>query len=199
MANRHHIVTDPFTSNLIRIKAAQLCRRRDFSKSDAEDLQQSMLVQLLEKCHLYDPARGSVEAFVTTVINSCVRMELRRRDCLKRSGERAAVSLERTPIECDGDSVPLKACIRDDDLRRKTGAGVRTPIDSLELSEAVAHAFRQLSRDDQELLMHIAEKGVASASREWTKRRGRTVSRRQVYNELAKMRDRFKASGLGPD
>lgn len=199
MTNHHPLVTDPFTSNLIRIKAAQLCRRRDFSKSDAEDLQQSMLLYLLQKCHLYDPARGTLEAFVITVINSYIGMELRRRHCLKRSGERAAVSLERTPIEREGDSVPLKACIREDDLRRKTGAGTRPPIDSLELSEAVAHAFRQLSRDEQELLMHIAEKGVSSAARRWSEREQQPVSRRQVYNALARMRKRFEDAGLGPE
>ncbi|MEL6740295.1 MAG: hypothetical protein AAFP26_06535 [Planctomycetota bacterium] len=43
MAQGHPVVSDPFTAKLTRIKAAQLCRRRDFSRSDYDDLSQGMV------------------------------------------------------------------------------------------------------------------------------------------------------------
>ena len=42
MAESHDVVSDPFTVTLIRIKARQLCRRSDFSRSDYDDLRQEL-------------------------------------------------------------------------------------------------------------------------------------------------------------
>lgn len=199
MAERHDVVSDPFTQSFIKIKAAQLCRRRDFSRSDRSDLQQGMLAYLVEKQHLFDPARGNVEAFVTQLVNTWIRIELRFRGRRKRLGNLIAISLERTFIEVDGDKESLDHIIAAADLDRRTGADVRDPIESLEVGEAVRHAFGRLKPGEKALLLFVAEHGVAGAAREWTRRAGRTVSRRQIENRLDRMRSRFEDAGLGTD
>jgi len=191
MAERHDVVSNPYTATLIRIKARQLCRRTDFSKSDFDDLRQEMLIYLLEKAHLFDPIRGNIEAFVTTVIKSWVGMELRRRDRLKRRAGHHASSLERTPIESDGDATTLGAVLRDSDLHRRTHANRADPIEQIDLGEAVARAVGNLTPNERSLLAHVAEHGVASTARE------RRVSRRQINNAIARMRARFEDAGLG--
>jgi hypothetical protein len=197
MAERHKVVTDPFTRTLIKIKAAQLCRRSDFSRSDYDDLRQGMLLYLLEKEHLFDPQRGTLEAFVTNAINTWVGLELRFRGRDKRRGNIEAISLEGTAIEFNGETDTLDALVGDADLQRRTHAHSRSPIDLLEIAEAVRHAFGNLTSAEQILLVHVAEHGVASTAREWTRRTRRKVSRRQVENAIARMRQRFEDSGLG--
>lgn len=197
MAESHRIVSESFTRTLIKIKAAQLCRRSDFSRSDYDDLRQGMLVYLLEKAHLFDPARGSLEAFVTNALNSWVKMELRFRSRMKRRGDLDAVSLEDTAVEFNGDADSLDAIVGEADQQRRTRSVPMSPIDLIDLGDAVRHALAQLSEEDQDLLRHVAKHGVAATAREWSRRRGADVSRRRIENAVARMRQRFEDAGLG--
>lgn len=191
MAERHDIVSDPFTVTLIRIKAHQLCRRSDFSRSDYDDIRQSMCLYLLEKAHLFDPVRGNLEAFVTNAINTWVGMELRYRERDKRRESYKAVSLERTPVECDGDVTTLGQVLLEEDGWRLTQTDPQSPVEQLELREAVQRAMQNVQPEDRAILIHAAEHGVASAARAF----GR--SRRQVLNTLARARIHFEKAGLG--
>jgi hypothetical protein len=197
MADSHSIVTDPFTRTLIKIKAAQLCRRSDFSRSDYDDLRQSMALYLLEKAHLFDPDKGTMEAFVTNALNTWVGMELRFRARQKRCDGYGAVSLEGTTVEFDGETSTLDVLLHESDLERRTGRCSTSPFEVIDRDEAVHHAFSKLSPEEQELLKHVAEHGVSSAAREWSRRTGRDVSRRQIDNAIALMRVRFEEAGLG--
>lgn len=192
MAERRDIVSDPFTVALIRIKARQLCRRSDFSRSDYDDIRQSMRLYLLEKAHLFDPVRGNLEAFVTNAINTWVGMELRYRERDKRRESYKAVSLEGTPVECNGDVTTLGQVLLEEDGRRLTQTDPQSPIEQLELREAVQHAMQNVQPKDRAILIHAAEHGVASAARAFGQ------SRRQVLNTLARARIHFEKAGLGP-
>lgn len=192
MAERRDIVSDPFTVALIRIKARQLCRRSDFSRSDYDDIRQSMGLYLLEKAHLFDPVRGNLEAFVTNAINTWVGMELRYRERDKRRESYKAVSLEGTPVECNGDVTTLGQVLLEEDGRRLTQTDPQSPIEQLELREAVQHAMQNVQPKDRAILIHAAEHGVASAARAFGQ------SRRQVLNTLARARIHFEKAGLGP-
>jgi len=185
------IVSDPFTVALIRIKARQLCRRSDFSRSDFEDLRQSLRLYLLEKAHLFDPVRGNLEAFVTNVINTWVGMELRYRERDRRRESSKAVSLERTAVECDGDITTLGAVLVEEDGRRLTQHDPLSSVEHLELREAVQHAMQNLDPEDRTILIHVAEHGVASAARAFSR------SRRQVLMAMARTRVPFEKAGLG--
>lgn len=193
MTIRHDVVTHAFTTTFINNKAAQLCRRSDVPRADHEDLQQEMLLYLSKKAHLFDPARGNIEAFVTMAIKSWVGMEFRRRHRLKRRAELYALSIERTPIEQDGDATTLSAVLQDADLHRRRQLKASDPKEQLELAEAVAHAISTLTLHENQLLVHVAEHGVASATRK------HDISRRQIKNALTRMRTHFEDAGLGVD
>lgn len=139
MAKGSDVVTDPFTQTLIKIKAAQLCRRTDFSRSDRDDLKQGMLLYLVEKAHLFDPARGNLEAFVTNAVNTWVGMEMRFRGREKRRGNLSAISLEGTILEFDGESDTLGALLSEADLRRRTHRTPASPIERIDIANAARH------------------------------------------------------------
>lgn len=191
MATRHDVVTHPFTVDFIRIKARQLCRRSDVSRSDQDDMQQEMRLYLWKKAHLFDPGRGNVEAFVTTAINSWVGMHLRGLDRIKRRGEARAISLERTLMENDGDVTALGAVVTEADRDRRHHAASSDPADSYDLHDAIDHALGHMTRQERSLLEYVSEHGVSAAART------RKVSRRQIYNALERMRSRFEDAGLG--
>ncbi|MBN2583216.1 MAG: sigma-70 family RNA polymerase sigma factor [Planctomycetes bacterium] len=192
-SSRDALVSHPFTVNLIRIKARQLCRRSDFSRSDLDDLQQEMRLYLLEKAHLFDAVRGNLEAFVTRTVGTWVAMQLRYRNRTKRRESFKALSLERTPVEYEGGTTSLGAVLLEEDGRRLSRTYPISDIERFELHEAMAHALQNLTSEDRAIIAHVAEHGVASAAREFD------VSRRQVLNAMARARESFEKSGLGPD
>lgn len=190
MANSHEIVTHPFTITLIRIKAAQLCRRSDFSRSDRDDLQQEMELYLLRKAHLFDSERGNIEAFVTTSINSWVGMTLRFRARDKRRPGLHAFSLEGTEIDNDGEADTLAAVLSAADLARRTQHDRLTPSELIDLRDCLHSVLAALSPSERALVALVADRGVAGAAR------ARKVSRRQIENAMARIRARFDDEGL---
>jgi len=190
MANSHKIVTHPFTITLIRIKAAQLCRRSDFSRSDRDDLQQEMELYLLRKAHLFDSERGNIEAFVTTSINSWVGMTLRFRARNKRRPGLHAVSLEGTEIDNDGEADTLAAILSAADLARRTQHHSLKASELVDLRDCLQSVLAALSPSERALVALVADRGVAGAAR------ARKVSRRQIENAMARIRARFDDEGL---
>lgn len=187
----YDLVTHPFTTTLIRIKASRLCRRHDFSRSDFDDLRQEMRLYLLEHAHQYDPARGNLDSYVKKAINTWVAMELRRRWRLKRCPDCNVVSLERTPVECDGDITSLGAVLMEDDGCRLLQTVIISNLDQFELKEALQHALAALDPFDRALLDQVAEQGVTRTARACG------ITRRQVEKVLARIREFFEKSGLG--
>jgi len=193
MLSRQDVVSNSFTITFIRIKARQLCRRADFSQSDYDDLRQNMRLYLIEKTHLFDSARGNLEAFVTNCINTWVAMRLRHRNRDKRRESYKAVSLERTAVECDGDITTLGKVLLEEDGRRLTQTCPISAVERFELSDAIEFAMQNLEPEDQALLIQVAEHGVTGAAKSLG------VSWRQVDNAMKRIRDLFKKAGLGPN
>jgi len=191
MASSHDVVSNPYAQSLIRIKARQLCRRADFSRSDLEDLHQEMKMYLLKVGHLFDPSRARMETFIARAINSCIAMILRDRRRDKRRIDVEHVSLEGTELPGDNGTFSLWAQLSTDDLSRRTGQSPVDPVDAIDSQDAFTWAMDQLSADDREIAALVMERGKAGAARE------RGVSRRQIDNALQRMRRHFEDAGLG--
>lgn len=194
-----YILNHPFTTELIKIKAHQLCRRRKFSPSDFNDVRQIMRGYLWQKSNLFNPNRGTLEAFVTTALNSCVAMIIRHRERIMRSGDFMAISLERTYVEHDGGADMLRSVIAEHEHQRRVNPTMPSAIEQLELRDAIEHALESLTPDERDLLQHVAEHGVLCAAREWSRREKRMVSRHQIERRVSQMRNRFADAGLGTD
>jgi len=193
MAESHPVVSHPYAATLIRIKARQLCRRTDFTRCEVEDLQQSMWAYLIEKAVLYDPARGNLEAFITTLVNTWVGMELRRRSREKRRQAHYNASLDTTMVKHEGDEVPLGATLGEADLLRRLGRQPESQTDRYVVREAILHAVKQLSAEQQELLADVLDSDITTAA----ERHG--VSPSTVRRRLNKMREAFRDAGFNQD
>ncbi len=186
------IASDPSIRILIKSKAAQLCRRSDFSRSDRDDLSQAMSLHLLQKAHLFDPGRGSLEAFVTQAIKKWIKIELRSRGRLKRRGDYATVSLS-TEVEHAGETDSLASLLDEDDRQRRMKRSRRTAEEMVNLRDAIQHVMGSLSPEQRELLQQVSQHGVSPTARD------RGVSRRQIENALKIIRCRFEDAGLGDE
>jgi RNA polymerase sigma factor (sigma-70 family) len=190
MASSHDIVSHPFAVTFIRIKARQLCRRCDFSRSDYDDLRQAMRLYLLQKAHLFDAERGNLESFITKTLKTWVAMRLRYQDREKRRDVHKTASLERTTVECDGEITRLGAALIEEDGQRLAQTQPLSSLDRLELRDALATVIKKLAPEDRKVLAHVAEYGARSAVRSLG------VSRRRVEKVMARVRELCESAGL---
>jgi DNA-directed RNA polymerase specialized sigma24 family protein len=186
MTSRIDILSHPFAANLIRRKAQQLCRRPGFSRSDEDDLKQGMLLYLWTASRLFNPARGTVEAFIVTAVRSWMDMEVRRRRAEMRFTGVPDSSLNSTLVDCGDDKFSaLVDLIGAADANRRLGREERDFLADLDLREAVAHVTSRLSQREMQFMRDVIDGGVAGAARK------RRVSRRQILAKLAAIRERF--------
>ncbi|QOJ16315.1 MAG: hypothetical protein HRU76_01340 [Phycisphaeraceae bacterium] len=125
--SRSDVVSNPFTADLIRRKAAFLSQTPGFTRSEEEDLRQEMALFLMTKQQLFDAGRGSVEAFVTSVVTSWIGMEVRRRKSRKRAAAsgpsrwtRPSPARTASPILCPGLSATRTVAAGPADRRSRT-------------------------------------------------------------------------------
>jgi len=152
-----------------------------------------MRLYLFQKAHLFDPTRGNIEAFVTNALKTWVAMELRYRKRGKRSESYRAVSLEGTPVECEGDVTCLGAVLLEEDGSRRLQVQTISPTEQFELREAINHVMVNLAPQDRELITSVVANGITATAR------ALGVSWRQVANAMARIRCEFEKAGLGVD
>ena len=183
-------VLTAYARSLIRFKAKQLARKRGFTKSDQEDLEQDLTAHLLAQAHHLDAKRGSANTFAARVIKSAIAMLLRDRHRQKRAAGFTAQSLEGTRTRSAEEVESLRDMLTEADLRRRIGTGA-CDQDRAELITAVGQAFQSLPPDLQDLCRRLIEGTAASLARELG------ISRRQVRNAIERIRLHFEAAGLG--
>ena len=193
-ATRPEVFSD-YARSLIRLKASQLSRRADFSRSDEEDIAQDLTLHLLSQAQHFDPSRAALKTFVTHVVNSCVAMILRERWRQKRVPDHGAEiqSLETTVDVPDEPPVALWATISVADIERRTGATSKLDAEVHDEAEALDHAMQSLSEEDRELCERLKVGSQSSVARDLE------ISRRKLRTLISNLRPHFERSGLGRD
>jgi len=147
-----------------------------------------MILHLIEKADGYDPSRGTPEAFVTLVVNTWIKQQLRFRGRQKRAGDLKTVSLSQPATSADGKT--LEDSVTPLDRMRRLGLAKRDPLRDLDDSNAIDSALAKLTPDDRSLLHAVIDGGVSAAARE------RGVSRGVIDRRLAAMRPVFEWAGF---
>jgi hypothetical protein len=192
MTSRSDIVSHPFTADLIRRKAMFLSRSAGFARAEEEDLRQEMRLFLLTKADLFDPSRGSIEAFATSVVTSWVGMEVRRRRSAKRRAAARTLSLDAYPPGDRKLRGALGARLIEADGGRRSGTSPRQPAEEAAIREEAMLVDALLTPDERMLLRDVAELGVTGAARK------RRVSRWRLLPRLEAIRARVLESTTRP-
>ncbi|HMN39501.1 MAG TPA: hypothetical protein PKE29_01555 [Phycisphaerales bacterium] len=85
---------DGYAQKLIEFKAAQLCKRPGFSRSDRQDIEQELWGFLHTRMPRFDATRASQNTFVARVINCGVVTIIRYHDAAKRAPGWSLMSLD---------------------------------------------------------------------------------------------------------
>jgi len=192
IAQDKDLVLTDYAKKLIRFKARQLCRRRDFRAEEPEDVQQDLWMAVVRARGQFDPAKASLNTFIDRVVNSAVAMLVRtreRRDQLQ--GPIGTESLDVATIR-NGHQPQLKAdSVTASDLSRRVGSQPRDESQQREICEAIACALAAMPKAQRRLCHRLMAGSVNSVSRQLG------ISRRQIRNRIAENRPYFEQFGLG--
>ncbi|GIW81358.1 MAG: hypothetical protein KatS3mg105_3488 [Gemmatales bacterium] len=191
--NRAHakefVLTD-YAKSLIKLKARQLSRRRDFQPVEPEDLQQELWLALIKVAEQFDPAKASLDTFIDRVVNTAVAMLVRARQRQQRGNGLAERSLDEELAPASGASETLAAVISVDDLSRRTGAVPRNETLDREDAEAVEFALAQMPHELRDLCRRLMGGTITSVAREMG------ISRRQVRKAMSEARPFLEQAGF---
>ena len=148
---------DEYAARLVRLKARQLIGRYGFTESDREDIEQELKLDLLERLPDYDPERGSLEGFVSGVVDHKISRLLEKRAAAKRNPGRVEYSLNEAIPDDQGGQVERAAAMPDEILPHNG---------QQDLALDLADALSELSPDLRRLCRQLREKGVTEIARQ---------------------------------
>jgi RNA polymerase sigma factor (sigma-70 family) len=184
---REAIVSE-YARAAIRAKAARLCRQPGFQRRDQEDLEQELVIHLLVRLQGYEPERSSINTFIDRVLDSAVRMELRRAHRLKRGHGRRPESLD-----ADTPTGPLRDAVPQDAHSRRTGTTSADPRDEQTDRDALQSAIDSLPDNLRRLCERLMEIGKTRLAAELG------ISPRQVGNLIEQILPTLLRAGFGPN
>ncbi|MCG3178610.1 MAG: hypothetical protein BIFFINMI_00938 [Phycisphaerae bacterium] len=188
----HTAVTSDYAQTLIRIKAGQLGRRPEFRGRDVEELQQDLVLRVLQRAHTFNPDRGSVNTFITRVVETAVAKMCRDYGRIKRGARLEMQSLEgsRIPGE-DGVDVALGESLLESDQGRRRGEAPVPELDRLQAEMDFTEALGSLSPQASQVARLLK---VGTSMRAIASQLG--ISRRQVRWAIAEIRERLRETDL---
>lgn len=181
---------DSFASQLIRQKARQLVRHPGFSKSEREDIEQELRIELVQKYRCFDPDRARETTFIARVVENKVISLIRARVAEKRDFRRDARSLNETVSDAEGGQVEQAQTLDAAAARAHTGQARRSDEEQAQLRFDMAEVLKALPDDLRPLAELLMEMSEYAASRVLGK------SRRQVANDVARLRELFEDADL---
>jgi RNA polymerase sigma factor (sigma-70 family) len=186
------LVQNEYAQTSIRVKARQLCRRRDFGHSCREDIEQDLWLHLLTQAVKFDGDRSSLNTFIDRMVNSAAAILVRSREREMRADGFHTQSLDAAPRGKESKKRSLRSSLSPDDGARHIGTTPRTDLDQLEDQEAMEVALAKMPPDVRHLCQRVMDgaKPTALAAE-------LGISRRQVNNLLAQARQHLEDAGFG--
>ncbi len=177
-------------SALLRRKALELSRLREFSRSDESDLEQELTLHLLQKLKYFNPARAQLATFASRVLKNKAASLIRAARAEKRHYGRNVQSLNDTIRDSDGKEVELAQTFEESAGRRHTGQRGRREGELAQLRIDISETNRLLPVPVKEvaaLLSHVPQFAVSQVL---------GISRRQTARHITTLRELYEACGL---
>ena len=172
-----------YVKRLVRVKAHQLARMREFRNDSVEDVEQDLWRHLLEQAPKYNPKRAKVETFAARITENQAASLVRDRRAKFRGFEDETLSLEESTKDKDGKDVDFASLLSTNDGLRRLGRHYRPSEMASDRVHDTAWFLSQLPPDYRDLL----ERRKTSSMKQIAKDLG--VSRTTIHarmNEVLK-------------
>jgi RNA polymerase sigma factor (sigma-70 family) len=186
------VVQSDYAQKLIRFKARQLCRRRDFRGDEPADIQQELWLAILKVAGQFDSTKASLNTFIDRVIDTAAAMLVRVRQRREEVWDGVEFeSLDEPSVAGSDQPEPKWERITQSDVCRRLGTEPVDEIRQRDDGEAVAKTLSAMPKSQRRFCRKLMSRSVKSLSIELG------VSRRQVRKQIAETRPAFVQFGLG--
>lgn len=183
MDDRSHNGINGYAARLIKFKARQLSRRSGFSRTDRDDLEQELWLDLVGRLPRYDPNKAALNTFIARIVERKVVSILRHHFAEMRSPGREEASLNDSVLDCDGRIV---------ERHQTTPEAAATWQRLHDLERDVAEVRERLATDEARAIVDALGRGgtINSIAGELG------ISRRAAERQVAEARHLFEDAGL---
>jgi RNA polymerase sigma factor (sigma-70 family) len=171
--------------------ARRIAYRLAHTREDREDLIQDLIGHALAQRHAFEAARGSLGAFLTHILRAKAADLAKAAHRQRRGGGRPLRSLQEPVISADGEPLRLEDSVPDAPGYR-LGQGLPSPSQAL-LAVPVRRFVDSLPPSDQDLCRRLLSAGCRA---ELAVELG--ISRKTLYQRLARLRARLQGAGIEP-
>lgn len=178
-----------FAQRVIRKKARQLAGNDSFTPSDREDIAQELWLDALKRLAKFDPAKGTIFAFLVTVVERQSLSLLRRQSAAKRDACRCK-SLNLSTHCGDGAGSDRAANLVQSAADWRLGVESCPPQHHVEVSHDVELTVAQMPPELRELCQRLPWRTVTDVAQEVG------LSRSAIYARIKKVRKQFAEAGL---
>lgn len=156
-----------FAHNFIRKKAQELVGHLGFTRSDVEDLQGDLTLDLLQRLPNYDCTKATLRGFIAQVVIRKVANLIRHRTAARRDARLETVSLNREPrLHVDG-CAEIRTCLLDvDAYERRMGRAKRSREEQQDLRMDLERLLESLPAHLRDIAIRLRSERKADLIRE---------------------------------
>ena len=180
---------DEYAARVIRHKARQLVGTAGFTKSDREDLEQEMTLDVLQRLPKFDASKATHKTFVARIIERKISKLLRHQASEIRDYRRESYSLDERIDDGDGSTVARGETIGREELDRRLGRRRRSGQEEWEFAQDVAATLARLPEHLRRLCELLKTGSISEAAREMG------VPRTTLNDHVKKLREIFEDAG----
>ena len=189
-ADSSRTALDPYVANLIRTKARQLVGHYGFTKSDREDIEQDLTVDLLRRMPNYDASRSGFCTFATRVVEHAVARMVEYRTAAVRDCRLKVRSLQETIAVGDGEQLPVEDLPHEDASLVQRGHPSGLPSDEQDLRIDLDRALGRLTPEQREFCLQLMTSTISEIAS------ANGVSRSRLYEIRREIQAVFEQVGL---
>ena len=181
---------DAYAVGLIKYKAKRLIGQAGFTRSDCEDIEQELILDLLRRLPKYNPRRAQRNTFIARVVEHRVATLIEAQTAGIRDYRRCRCSLNDRFEDEEGRSVERVDTFDQEDYLLRTGAQSRPSDELSALAIDVAAVLEGLPPELRDLCQRLEAETVTEISRDTG------VPRGTIYESIKELREIFEDAGL---
>ena len=184
-------VLHPYAEDLIRIKARRLSGQAGFVRSDQEDIEQELRLDLLRRLPKFDPRKAALSTFADRVVRHKVASIIEAKKARLRDYRRQQCSLNDPLKTPDGKRAERGDTVDQNEACRRTGRSSRSTEDLRDLANDFSAAVSNLPPNLRDLCRRLLmNPNLTEAAQD------AGIPRGTLYESVEKIRRRFEKARL---
>ena len=183
-------VLHPYAENLIKYKARRLVGRAGFVRSDQEDIEQELRLDLLRRLSNFDPNKATLNTFADRVVEHKIASIIEARKAGLRDYRRQRCSLNDPLKTPDGKPAERGDMLDQDATLLRTGGANRPADERIDLRDDIRTVLAGLPPELRRLCRRLMKRTPTEVERETGTARG------TQYESFETLRRRFEKARL---